>query len=277
MSISIFKKAAAFVCGAATMLSLSAALFASAEGPMVFTADQVYAKPGETVSYSVSLSNNSGYAASGLSLIFDERLEIQNVEGRYIKPVNAGPAASGLNTTLGYNSGKHQIGWSTMGSGDDCTQDGILYTIEVKVPDDAKAGDTFVMDLGEISQLVNSAKEARTYELVDGWIKIKPEETTTEEPTTTTTTTTSSSSSDDITTTTTISQEPGTGDSSDTTDTTTTVSGEGSGATDATDATSNNNGGGDVPGPKTGETGAALAIAGLLTAAGAAYAIRRKH
>ena len=117
MSISIFKKAAAFVCGAATMLSLSAALFASAEGPMVFTAEQVYAKPGETVSYTVSLSNNSGYAASGLSLIFDERLEIQNVEGRYIKPVDAGPAASGLNTTLGYNSGKHQIGWSTMGSG----------------------------------------------------------------------------------------------------------------------------------------------------------------
>lgn len=277
MSISIFKKAVALVCGAATMLSVGAALSASASGPMVFSADQIYAEPGQIVDYSVKLSNNQGYAASGLSLFFDERLEIQNTSGRSIKPVDAGPAAAGLSTTLGYHDTKHQIGWSTMGNGDDCTADGILYTLKIKVPADAKPGDTFVMDLGEISQLVNSAKETREWQLVDGWIKIADITTTTEESTTTTTsysseepktdTTASVSSGDESQTT----SESVSGDSSDTDST------EATNGTDATDATSNNNGGSDVPGPKTGETGAALAIAGLMTAAGAAYVIRRKH
>lgn len=278
MSISIFKKAVALVCGAATMLSVGAALSASASGPMVFSADQIYAEPGQIVDYSVKLSNNQGYAASGLSLFFDERLEIQNTSGRSIKPVDAGPAAAGLSTTLGYHDTKHQIGWSTMGNGDDCTADGILYTLKIKVPADAKPGDTFVMDLGEISQLVNSAKETREWQLVDGWIKIAPVTTTTEDSTTTTTT---SSSSEEPKTDTTASVSSGdesqttsesvSGDSSDTEST------EATSGSDATDATSNNNGGSDVPGPKTGETGAALAIAGLMTAAGAAYVIRRKH
>lgn len=277
MSISIFKKAVALVCGAATMLSVGAALSASASGPMVFTADQIYAEPGQTVDYSVKLSNNQGYAASGLSLFFDERLEIQNTVGRSIDPVNAGPAAAGLAPTLGYNASKHQVGWSTMGNGSDCKADGILYTLSIKVPADAKPGDTFVMDLGEISQLVNSAKETREWQLVDGWIKIADITTTTEESTTTTT----SSSSEEPKTDTTASVSSGdesqttsesvSGDSSDTEST------EATNGTDATDATSNNNGGSDVPGPKTGETGAALAIAGLMTAAGAAYVIRRKH
>ena len=189
--------------------------------------------------------------------------------------VAQGSGSSGLSVSGSYKSDARSVAVSTMGT-DNCTEDGVIFTFKVKVPEDAKNGDTYPMDIRDtMTQFVNVAKEDQSpYTVIDGWIKVvaPPETTTTEETTTTqkTTDTTPVSSDSQIS-----SDSQGSGDSSDS-DTETTTTAAGTEDTGASDSTSNNNGGSDVPGPKTGETGAALAIAGLLTAAGAAYVIRKK-
>ncbi|MBQ5335301.1 MAG: LPXTG cell wall anchor domain-containing protein [Oscillospiraceae bacterium] len=276
MSISIIKKAAALFCSAAAALSMSAVLSASAAGSATFEAQEVYADPGETVHYEVYLKDNPGYAALGLPLVFDERLTVVGANGTDISTSSyALGEASNPNGILNYNGSKHIIAYSSSSSGSNKNESGLLYKVDIKVPDDAQPGDTFEMKLmnsdGEAKpkQFVDENSAALGYVMDHGWIKIKEITTTTTESETTVTTTTTTVSEDPGTTSTTES-----GDTDTNTETTTTVSGSEGGATDST---SNGNGGSDVPGPKTGETGAALAIAGLLTAAGAAYAIRRKH
>ena len=273
MSISIFKKAAALLCGAFTAVSLSAVLSASASDA-VFEGEQKYAAPGEEVSYSVSIKNNPGYAALGIAVFHDERLEVLDVSGRSVK-VAQGSGSTGLSVSGSYKSDARSVAVSTMGT-DNCTEDGVIFTFKVKVPEDAKDGDTYPMDIRDtMTQFVNVAKEDQSpYTVIDGWIKVVAPETTstTESETTTTqktTDTTPVSSDSQISS---DSQSSGASDS----DTETTTTAAGTEDTGASDSTSNNNGGSDVPGPKTGETGAALAIAGLLTAAGAAYVIRKK-
>lgn len=280
MSISIMKKAAALVCGAATLMSVGAALSASAEGAAVIKGAQVTTTAGAVVQYAVSIENNPGYSSSGLTLVIPSELEVQNIDGKSID-FETGDGSKKLNGECVWNEEKRYVGWGTSGT-KNCTTDGDIFIIEIKVPDNAAPGTTYPMDiLDELEQFVNMEKTAQPYTVVDGWIKIEGETTTTTTATTTeepkTTTTESMTNSEEPTTTTTlepVSTEPGS-------DTTTAEPGTGD-VTDSTNGsdvseTTNGNGGSDVPGPKAGEAGAALAIAGLLTAAGAAYAIRRKH
>ena len=311
----LFSKVAAVLCGAATVAAAGAALSASAVDKPTIYADQVYAEPGQIVDFSLNIEGNTGYAGSGIGLYYDERLEPQGVSDLEIEGTY-GPASTNLAQSLLCNTKKLRVGWTSSGTKDNDT-DGAIYTVRFKVPDDAQAGDTFNMqvvvtqfctaknvdidydavdgwikikDVTTTSETTTTTSETTTSSTT--------KETTTSETTTTTlsdTTTSSSSqetttlSSSDETTTTTLSDvsgegtetttetgtgEPGT-DEPGTNDT-----GSGEPGTDAsTESTNNggNGGGNDQPGVHTGDAGVALAIAGLLTAAGAAVVIRRKH
>ena len=274
MSISMFRKAAALFCSAAA-LSVSAVLSASAAGSATFEAQEVYADPGETVHYEVYLKDNPGYAALGLPLVFDERLTVVGANGTDISASSYSLGeASTPNGILNYNPTKHIIAFSCSSSGSDKTVSGLLYRIDIKVPDDAQPGDTYEMKLmnsagaEKPTQFADEIGAALGYVMDHGWIMIREgSDCVTGEPAIVTedpgSTTTKSSTS--------------TTETETDTETATTVSGSESGTTAGTSNGSSGSSGSDVPGPKTGETGAALAITGLLTAAGAAYAIRRKH
>lgn len=291
----LFSKVAAVLCGAATLAAAGAALSASAADKPTIYADQIYAEPGQIVDFSLNIKNNSGYAGSGIGLYYDERLTPQGVSDLEIEGTY-GPASTNLAPSLLCNTKKLRVGWTSSGTKDNST-DGAIYTVRFKVPDDAKADDTFPMQV-VVTQFCTAKNVDVDYEAVDGWIKIQDvtttsetttssttsetttssttKETTTSETTSTTLSDTTSSSSSETTTlssseetttlsssdeTTTVSQEPGTDAPSDNT----------------TSSSSSSSQGGDQPGPITGDAGMALAIAGLLTAAGAAVVIRRKH
>ena len=308
MSISIFKKAAAALFGAAALTTLCAAATASAaEKPLIY-ADQVYAEPGEIVDFSISISNNPGYAGSGIRLIYDAAVEPQDVDGLSI-PTVTGPGATNLSGSTACNTSKLYCGWTSSGMRD-CTTDGIIFTVQFKVPADAAPGTTYPMQV-LVRQFCNSANVDIDVDSADGWIKIKdevvtttttqaPVTTTTEAPVTTTTeapvTTTTeapittteapvttteapvtTTDNGEVGTTTTDNGEVGTtttdnGEVGTTTEAPATTDGGNAGTTDG-----GNGGGNSQPPVKTGDAGVALALAGLLTAAGAAIVIRKKH
>jgi len=303
----LFSKVAAVVCSAATLVAVgAAAISASAADLPTIYADQVYAEPGQIVDFSLRIKNNTGYAGSGIGLYYDERIEPQGVSDLDIQGTR-GEASTGLAGSLLCNTKKLRVGWTSSGTSDNTT-DGAIYTVRFKVPDDAKPGDTYEMNV-VVTMFCTSKSVDLDYEAVAGWIKIKDvttsettvettaettESETTESETTkseTTVSETTVSSSEDSTsekTETTVSSSENTGDSTETTiDTTDNTAEPGtetsseSQPADSTESTDNggngNQGGNDQPGVKTGDAGVALAVAGLLTAAGAAVVIRRKH
>ena len=282
MSNSIFKKAAAAIIGAATIATVATAAAAAAVDKPTIYADQKYAEPGEIVDFSLNIEGNTGYAGSGIGLYYDERLEPQGVSDLEIEGTY-GPASTNLASSLLCNTKKLRVGWTSSGTKDNDT-DGAIYTVRFKVPSDAQPGDTFNMQV-VVTQFCTAKNVDIDYAAVDGWIKIKDVTTTSETTTTTSETTTSSTTKETTTseTTTTLSDE--TGEITDSTEPGTDASDVTGDATESTDASTEstdnggngNQGGNDQPGVKTGDAGVALAIAGLLTAAGAAVVIRRKH
>lgn len=201
------KKAIAIVCSTAavfglTATALNAMAFESVDlddrsselksGVLNLIADEVYAEPGETVSFRVMVKENSGYAPSGLRLFYDSALKpVLNEEGT--KPViEWGEGSYGLTRSYTVNLEKNLIAYSSMGT-ENCTYDGVIYTVQFQVPADAKIGTEYPLSL-EVDKLENSRTVPLDHNTVDGWIRIKDAETTA--PVTTTT-------SDSVTTTTT--------------------------------------------------------------------------
>ena len=272
MSISIFKKAVAALCGAATLLTVGAAFSASAADGARIYADQIYAEPGETVTFGVNIENNPGYVGAGIALLYDERLEPQGVSGLSIAK-KQGSGSTGISGIVTINPKKQRIGWTSSGT-EDCATDGAIWTVELKVLSDAKPGDTFEMGVN-VTQFVNSRSEDKEYTAEAGWIKIK-DVTTTEPPQTTTEPPKTTTEEPPVTTAeppqTTVTEEPGTTAAEE--PGTTTVSETEAPATTDSSATQNT---GNQPGPGTGDAGLGLAVAGLMAAAAAAVAIRKKQ
>ena len=287
MSKSIFAKVAAVACSVATLGALGIAASAQkdtevadrkdlVDGKTNIIAGIVEAKAGETVKFPVYIANNSkdGFAATGLRLFYDEKLTpVLKEDG---KPKTAkGEACDAVVSKFSHNAEKHIIGLGTMGD-DPETDNGLMYTVEITVPEDAKAGDKFPMTL-EVDKWLDAKTNAIEYATVNGYIFIAGGETTTVSSDTTTTTTTTTTSSS-VTTTTTTS-------SSSATTTTTTVSSDGStttttgttkGANVVQTTTAKPGTTSNTTATKTGDAGVGVAVAGLLLAAGTAVVAKKK-
>ena len=278
----LFKKAAAIVCGAATVAALSVtALTASAAGTNEITADQIYAEPGQKgVAFSVTLNGNTGFDQLNFSLKYDERLNPVLEEDSSNIPKNESDEYSGLASVF-INPEKSVIGYGLVCSKKQ-DKDKALTTVYFDVPSDAKPGDTFEISFIEGNSKVLIGDDAQEFSNVAGWIKIKDVTTTTTTATTTSTTETTTTTTE--TTTSTVETTTSTVTTTDTADSTATTTGttttKSSGTTTTAKATTKAAGttasGGKQDGPTAGDAGVALAIAGLLAAAGTAIVIRKK-
>lgn len=287
MSKSIFAKVAAVACSVATLGALGIAASAQkntevadrkdlVDGKTNIIAGIVEAKAGETVKFPVYIANNSkdGFAATGLRLFYDEKLTpVLKEDG---KPKTAkGEACDAVVSKFSHNAEKHIIGLGTMGD-DPETDNGLMYTVEITVPSDAKKGDKFPMTL-EVDKWLDAKTNAIEYATVNGYIIVDgpiPETTTVSSDTTTTTTTTTTSSS--ATTTSTTSSSSATTTTTSASGSTTTTTGTTKGANVVVTTTAKSGNSGTTTATKTGDAGVGVAVAGLLLAAGTAVVAKKK-
>lgn len=243
------------VLSTAAMLAVGAmSITASADGAAKLSMDQIYAEPGQEVSFAMSVEN-LGTSWTGLEFLvnYDARLEATLNKagtaasisyGNAIDPdlageISRGGAVSKELTADGQKGFAFALGTATAISGD-----GQLCIFKFTVPADAQPGDEFPVNLTiNEGSFIDANKENIPFETVNGWIKIK-EETVTSETTTTTTTTTE-----------------GAAETSAPVVTTSAVT---------TTKTP------DVKPPKMGVDGAALGVVGMLSAAAAAAVVLKK-
>ena len=236
------KRVAAIVCSATVLAAVSVTAFiANAQetvpmkdrtseltaGKANIVADQVYAQPGEKISYSLYVTNNTGFAISGLALYYDSRLDaVQNDELTEIDPVfdtgeiTALKGGQNLYQFASLNETVSVVSAGTIGNSNATTEEGKYITFYFNVPSDAKPGDIFPMDV-QITRWLDYEYTSLSYVDVDGWVKI-PDVTETESESTTSSTTTSSTTTSSTTTSSTTTSSTTT--SSTTTSSTTTSS-----------------------------------------------------
>lgn len=245
MTTSIFKKAAAALCGITTLLALGAtALSASAAEKIEFSAEKVTVsadQAGQEVPFSLYIKNNSGYAAAGIALNFN-----QACNGRYLTGVagksetqgkfDKGPGGSDLTIYCPLNAEKRIFGYSAMGT-DVNKSDGIVITAYFMLPADAEPGDIYPITL-DVNQLADENANLLEFTTVDGYIEVEEKTTTSTTTTTTGTTTTTTSTTSEST-------------------------------TEGTETA--------APPVQTGDASAAIAVAGLVAVAGAAFVLRKKE
>ena len=291
------KKIAAVACSAVAVLALGAINASAADIEMKgqkieISLDELKAANYQ-VQWGVELTGNPGYSNSGAYVIHDKALKAEYTTQtvgsttRVIPTVTQGPAAEGLTVAATYSEADQKLGWSTMGGFNVATKDGVIVAFNFTVPSDAKAGDVYNMEVS-LNQLStgqsNHFEDQITPEA--GYIKIVGAETTTTttETTTSETTTTTEKTTSSIDTTSTT--EKTTSSSIDTTtttsstskSTTTTTTTTGKKTTTTTTTTAKNNGTTTTAaGTKTGDAGVALAVAGMLAAAGTAIVLRKKE
>lgn len=282
MSKSIISKIAAVACSVAALgaLGISASAQFDTEldkrtdlvaGKTNIVAGIVEAEAGETVKFPVYVANNTGYAATGVRLIYDEKLApVLKANGN--PTTKKDDAGDDVTMTFSHNPEKRIIALGTMGTEPE-VDSGVMYTVEITVPETAQPGDKFPMTI-EIDKWLDEKVQPVDHATVNGYIIVKgdpiPTTTTTTETTTETTTTTTTTvtepttTSSDVTTTTTDSTTSGT----------TTTTGKGGAVVTTTTkkagTTSN------TTASKTGDAGVGVAVAGLLLAAGTAVVATKK-
>ncbi|MBR5372214.1 MAG: hypothetical protein IK130_08365 [Oscillospiraceae bacterium] len=295
MKSSFLKKATAIVCGAATIATLSvAAITASADGTVMVADKTTLAAPTtDAVKYTVKLQGNPGVTNINFTLKYDSRLkpvteidEDENKEVLKFETGYAGMASAFVNENaegLGAIIGCGIVGSSKM------TGDNDVLTVWFKLPSDAKAGDKYAISFDDpATEFLNGSKAVEVSSEA-GYIEIatptttEATTTTTEETTTTTEETTSATTtSSEVTTsaTTASSSEAASGTTSTSASNNGTSASATTTTTKATTTKAGGNGGttnsGKQDGPTAGDAGVALAIAGLLAAAGTAIVARKK-
>lgn len=287
MSKSIFAKVAAVACSVATlgMLGIAASAQTNTEledrkdivaGKTNIVAGIVKAEAGETVKFPVYVANNTGYAATGIRLIYDKALSpVLKADGKLTtKKEDAG---DDIMPTFSHNPDERIIGLGTMGT--ELEEDsGVMFTVEITVPADAKDGDQYPMNI-EVDRWLDTDANAVAYNAVNGYIYVGnppiPGTSTTTEVTTTIEPTTTTTVSEETTT---VSEETTTSGSEGTTTSTTgstaTTSGTKKGAT--TSSTKKGGTSSNTTASKTGDAGVGVAVAGLLLAAGTAVVATKK-
>ncbi|MBO4524431.1 MAG: NPXTG-anchored protein [Ruminococcus sp.] len=222
---------------------------------------------GSTVTLNLSVEGAAGkYAPTGLHVQFDSRLKLVQRDGEYAEKGDAGKKLSYTEEKDGDN------GFFVTTSADkDSGNDGVLWTFDLQIPADAKAGDVYPVEVAykstenakDLFTNVDQNEEGQlmqawvfTNGIVQGAIKVNGP---TEPPTTESTTTTTESTT---TTTEATTTEATTSKAATTTQAATT-------AAKTTTKAGNS--------PKTGVQGAGLAVAGLAIAVGTAFALRKKE
>lgn len=284
MSKSIFAKVAAVACSVATlgMLGIAASAQTDTEladrddivaGKTNIVAGIVKAEAGETVKFPVYVANNTGYAATGIRLIYDQALSpVLKADGKLT--TKKGDAGDDIMPTFSHNPDERIIGLGTMGT--ELEEDsGVMFTVEITVPADAKSGAKYPMNI-EVDRWLDQDANAVEYTSLNGYIyvgEIADTTTTTETTTTAEVTTTTVSEA-----TTTVSEETTTSVSDDTTTTTvTTATTKKQGAGVSTTSTTKKGGtSSNTTASKTGDAGVGVAVAGLLLAAGTAVVATKK-
>lgn len=286
MSKSIFAKVAAVACSVATlgMLGIAASAQTDTEladrddivaGKTNIVAGIVQAEAGETVKFPVYVANNTGYAATGIRLIYDKALSpVLKTDGKLT--TKKGDAGDDIMPTFSHNPDERIIGLGTMGT--DLEEDnGVMFTVEITVPADAKSGDKYPMNI-EVDRWLDTDANAVAYNAVNGYIyvgEIPGGETTTATEATTTVSEETTTVSEETTT---VSEETTTSVSNGTTTSTTvstaTTSGTKKGAT--TSSTKKGGTSSNTTASKTGDAGVGVAVAGLLLAAGTAVVATKK-
>ncbi len=280
-----FKKMAAVLCGATTLLALGATLTTSAAGTLTISGNDQTVELGATdIAVTMSIENNPGYAGLGVGIYYGELVPVctdadnktpkNKLEEAYL---SADGEIVVLDTVPGLSviensDAKDLIGFSAADT-KNCVDDGKMITLYFNLPADAAAGDVYeiqfvidqialedktLMDLSNVtvnSAFVRVAGETTT--------ETTTTETTTTETTTTETTTTETTTTETTTTETTTTETTTTETTTETTTTETTT-------TETTTTT-------EAPPSSTGDAGVGLAVAGLLTAAGTALVVRKKR
>ncbi len=266
-----FKKLAAVVCSATTLLAAGAAMSASASGDlMIVGSDNTYTiaeleAADWRVPVTISIQNNPGYCGSGIGIYYGEEINPCVWEDDGSLEYEMGPKSGGLAIVAENNDEKNMIGWATGGAAN-VRGDGIITTLFFMIPEDVTPGTEYEIYF-VIDQIANANTELLEATPQSAWIRIQGEttETTTTTTETTTTTTETTTTTTETTTTTTETTTTTTETTTTTTETTTTET-----TTAETTTTT------AAPEP-TGDAGVALAVAGLLTAAGTALVVRKKR
>ena len=294
MSKSIFSKVAAVACSVAAVVAMSiSASAASAEGKkldpeltagvtnLVATKVQVdiddLKAANYQVKYDVEVANNQGFGPSGIRLVYPSDSKFTVVLNEDEEPATSPrDAVTGdLNNEITQNPDKFNVAVGYMGK-KNTKGDGLMFYVDFKLPETAKVGDKFELKL-EVDKFLDKDNNKVDYKTVDGFIEIVDDVvTTTTAPVTTpvppTTTTTQPPVVTTVppTTTTVVTTAPPTGD------TTTVITSTSNGTTAAGKGTTTTKATTKANGVKTGDTGAGVAVAALLLAAGTAVVAAKK-
>ncbi len=149
----MLKRVAAAVCGAATLFALGAtAMSASADATAEISVEKVTIKMDQVndwIPVAMSIQNNPGYAASGLSYLYDVEgdfaLDSQPLydedEEAYkdtLAQYEAGAACRDLSVYVNRNAEKGIVGFSSTGMSNNKKND-VIITAYFKIADPSKA------------------------------------------------------------------------------------------------------------------------------------------
>lgn len=128
-----FRKTISLILSLIMMATLCHPLFVFADEAANITISSAGDTPGSTVVLNVKIDNNPGVAAAVLTFTFDAGLELLNVKN--------GEAFDGLSMTASKTlTSPFSITWDSEDLTDDDIKDGVIATLEFKIPDDAVAG-----------------------------------------------------------------------------------------------------------------------------------------
>ena len=300
MSKSILSKVAAVACSVASVIALG--VCASAEKlevngtnydldtskvNLVATKNTVDIKDLKDaeykVKYDVEVANNTGFGPCGVRLVYPKEANLEVVpQGTKKKPGIVGAVGQSLMAYLTDNPEEYNVALGCAGM-ENTEENGVFFTVEFKLPESAKVGDKIPLKI-EVDKFLDENNKQVPYNLVDGYIEIiGTPETTTAPPIVTTVTAPITTVTAPITTVT-APNTTVTAPNTTVTATNTTVSAvsttSGKGGTVAnnntTAATGGNKNTTKAGATQTGDTGAGVAVAALLLAAGTAVAAAKK-
>ncbi|GEM_PF-4872762 len=138
-------------------------------GGVVISADQITVNPGDQhVPFHVFVSNNSGFAATGLKMQYDgDVIPVVDTDGKPV--IEMGDVGEKLVTSYSFNPDQKLIGLVTMAS-QNTTENGTLFTCYFDVPETAQAGE-FPVTL-TFTIFNNTNNQPVTYTIENGSIRI---------------------------------------------------------------------------------------------------------
>ena len=132
----------------------------------------VNAKAGQkNVPVSVKMTNNPGYAAGGIRVVYDPALTPKYDPDTEEAVSDTGTAAGSALTYCTVSLENKNVAIGILGK-ENCTEDGILFTCYFDVPADAKSGTVYLLKT-EMDKLVTAEGQSVNVKLIGGEIRIQ--------------------------------------------------------------------------------------------------------